>query len=55
MVYDCLIIEDEVPLAENTCKYLTLSGVNAASVFSIKEYHEFVKENTTRLILLDIN
>lgn len=55
LVYDCLIIEDEVPLAENTCKYLTLSGVNAASVFSIKEYHEFVKENTTRLILLDIN
>ena len=29
LVYDCLIIEDEVPLAENTCKYLTLSGVNA--------------------------
>ena len=55
LVYDCLIIEDEVPLAENTCKYLNLSGVNAAAVFSIKEYHEFMNENTTRLILLDVN
>ncbi len=55
MVYDCLIIEDEVPLAENTCKYFNLSGINTAVVFSIKEYYEFLNENTAHLILLDVN
>ena len=55
MVYDCLIIEDEVPLAENTCKYFNLYDVNAVAVFSIKEYYEFIKAHTARLILLDIN
>ncbi|MCR2049621.1 hypothetical protein NSB25_20375 [Acetatifactor muris] len=33
MVYDCLMIEDEAPLAENTSKYLNPSGINAAAVF----------------------
>lgn len=55
MVYDCLMIEDEAPLAENTCKYLNLSGVNAAAVSGVEEYHEFIKGNTARMILLDIN
>ena len=55
MVYDCLIIEDEVPLAENTCKYFNLSGVKTAAVFCIKEYYEFINENTARMLLLDIN
>lgn len=54
MVYDCIIIEDEKPLAENTCKYLNLSGVSSEAVFSVEEYLEFVKDNTSRLILLDI-
>lgn len=55
MVYDCLIIEDEVPLAENTCKYLKLSGINAVAIFSVEEYYEFIREHSVRLILLDIN
>lgn len=55
MVYDCLMIEDEVPLAENTCKYLNLSGINAAAVSGVEKYHEFIRENTARMILLDIN
>lgn len=55
MVYDCLMIEDEVPLAENTCKYLNLSGINAATVSGVEGYHEFIKGNTARMILLDIN
>ena len=55
MVYDCLMIEDEVPLAENTCKYLNLSGINAAAVSGVEGYHEFIKGNTARMILLDIN
>lgn len=55
LVYDCLIIEDEVPLAENTCKYLNLSDIKTAMAFSIKEYYEFLNENIARLILLDVN
>ncbi|RKI74908.1 DNA-binding response regulator [bacterium 1xD42-87] len=55
MVYDCLMIEDEAPLAENTCKYLNLSGINAAAVSGVEEYREFIRENTARMILLDIN
>lgn len=55
MVYDCLMIEDEAPLAENTCKYLNLSGINAAAVSGVEEYREFIKDNTARMILLDIN
>lgn len=49
------MIEDEVPLAENTCKYLNLSGINAAAVSGVEEYREFIKDNTARMILLDIN
>ncbi len=55
MVYDCLMIEDEAPLAENTCKYLNLSGINAAAVSGVEGYNEFIKGNTVRMILLDIN
>ncbi|MBQ3543706.1 MAG: response regulator transcription factor [Lachnospiraceae bacterium] len=55
MLYDCLIIEDEKPLAINTCKYLNLSEVSAKAVFNIQEFYEFKKENRARLILLDIN
>ena len=42
MVYDCLMIEDEAPLAENTCKYLNLSGINAAAVSGVEGYNEFI-------------
>ncbi len=34
-MYDCLMIEDEIPLAENTCRYLNLSGVSAAAVLGV--------------------
>ena len=55
LVYDCLMIEDEAPLAENTCKYLSLSGIKVAAVSGVEEYREFIRENTARMILLDIN
>lgn len=42
-------------LAENTCKYLNLSGINAAAVSGVEQYREFIRENTARMILLDIN
>lgn len=54
MTYDCLMIEDEIPLAENTCKYLNLSGVSAVAVPGVAQYYDFIRENTARMILLDI-
>ena len=42
-------------MAENTCKYLNLSGIDAAAVSGVEGYHEFIKGNTARMILLDIN
>lgn len=55
LTYDCLIVEDEKPLAENTCKYLNLSGIRSKAVFSVEGYYEFMDANTARMILLDIN
>ena len=55
LTYDCLIVEDEKPLAENTCKYLNLSGIRSEAVFNVEGYYEFMDANTARMILLDIN
>lgn len=54
MLFDCLIVEDEVPLADSTCKYLNLSGVRAEAVHSVQAFDAFWKEHSARLILLDI-
>ena len=48
------MIEDEAPLAENTCKYLSLSGIKVAAVSGVEEYREFIRENTARMILLTL-
>ena len=55
MKYDCLIIDDEIELAKNTCEYLNMFDVKSFACFSKKEYEEFFKENDAELILLDIN
>lgn len=55
MKYDCLIIDDEMELANNTCEYLNIFGVNTFACYDKKSCEEFFKENETSLILLDIN
>lgn len=55
MDYKCLIIDDEVDLANTTCEYFELFGLSTTYVTSIDSYYEFLKENTASLILLDIN
>ena len=34
MKYDCLIVDDEVELANNTCDYLNMFGVNTYVCYS---------------------
>lgn len=55
MNYDCLIIDDEKMLADNTCEYFNMFDVKTQAVYSAKEAMEFLKEHTVSLILLDIN
>ncbi len=55
MKYDCLIIDDEKMLADSTAEYFNLFGVNTAVSYSASECREFLKENTTGFLLLDIN
>ncbi|MBQ2938101.1 MAG: response regulator transcription factor [Clostridia bacterium] len=55
MKYDCLIIDDEIELANNTCEYLNLYGVNTFACYSKNDCEDFFKENDTSLVLLDIN
>ena len=51
MKYDCLIIDDEIELANNTCEYLNLYEVKTFACQSKKAREEFFKENDTSLIL----
>ena len=55
MRYDCLIIDDEKELADNTCEYFNMFEVKTAAVYSATEAEEFFKSNEPSLVLLDIN
>ncbi len=55
MDYNCLVIDDEVLLADSTAEYFNLFGVKTAAVYGIAECRKFLQENTTELLLLDIN
>ena len=55
MRYDCLIIDDEKVLADNTCEYFNMIDVKTKTVYSMDEALQFFAENTASLILLDIN
>ena len=55
MKYDCLIIDDERELADNTCDYFNLFGVSSRAVYSGADALEFMDENEVSVVLLDIN
>lgn len=55
MIYDCLIIDDEKMLADSTAEYFNLFGVKTATAYSASDSRSFFKENTAKLLLLDIN
>lgn len=55
MRYDCLIIDDEKELADNTRDYFNLFDVKSYSVYGRDEALAFLSENEVSLILLDIN
>ncbi len=55
MTYDCLMIDDEKLLADSTAEYFNLFGVKTAVAYSAFDCRRFFKENTAKLLLLDIN
>ena len=55
MKYDCLIVDDEAMLSENTRDYFNMLGVKTAWVADEKSCLEFFRENDAGVILLDIN
>ena len=55
MKYNCLIIDDEIMLADSTAEYFNLFGVNTIAVYGVEDCRKFLKEHTADLILLDIN
>ncbi len=55
MTYDCLIIDDEKLLADSTAEYFNLFGIKTALAYSVSDCRNFFKENTAKLLLLDIN
>lgn len=55
MHYDCLIVDDEVALAETTCEYFNLFDVKTAFVTNADDCLLFLREHDVSLLLLDIN
>ena len=55
MVYNCLIVDDEIDLAKMTCEYFQMFDMSCACVQSAAECEAFLKDNTVELLLLDIN
>lgn len=55
MRYDCLIIDDEIELAETTCEYFNLFDVQTAFVTSAEACRSFLSEHQVSMLLLDIN
>ena len=55
MRYDCLIVDDEKELADNTRDYLNMYNINTYVCYSKEDYNNFFKENNASLVLLDIN
>jgi len=55
MKYDCLIVDDEVMLSENTREYFEMFNIKTAWVADEESCLDFFRSNDTDLILLDIN
>ncbi|MEL4357162.1 MULTISPECIES: response regulator transcription factor [unclassified Luteococcus] len=52
---DVLMIDDERDLVSSTLEYLAAFGLTGAGVGSAEEAVEWLADNTTRVVLLDIN
>lgn len=55
MKYQCLMIDDDVTIAETTAEYFNFFDIKTAYVTGYNEAGIFLEENEVSLLLLDIN
>ena len=55
MDYSVLIIDDEIELADSTAEYFNMFDIKSFAVYTAEDAINFFKNNTCKLILLDIN
>ncbi|MBQ6946170.1 MAG: response regulator transcription factor [Ruminococcus sp.] len=55
MKYQCLMIDDDVTIAETTAEYFNFFDIKTAYVTGYNEAEIFLEENEVSLLLLDIN
>lgn len=55
MHYDCLIIDDEKPLADSTAEYFNYFNINTLSVYDETSCLDFFNNHSVDVILLDVN
>ncbi len=55
MDYSVLIVDDETELAESTAEYFNMFDIPSKCVFNSRDALGFFKDNSAKLILLDIN
>lgn len=55
MKYQCLMIDDDVTIAETTAEYFNFFDIKTAYVTGYNEAEKFLEENEVSLLLLDIN
>lgn len=55
MKYQCLMIDDDVTIAETTAEYFNIFDIKTAYVTGYEEAEAFLREHQVSLLLLDIN
>lgn len=55
MHYNCLIVDDEIELAQMTCEYFQMFDVSCAYVGDAASCEAFLQEHSVAVMLLDIN
>ena len=55
MKYQCLMVDDDITIAETTAEYFNIFDITTAYVTGYDETLKFLNENEVSLILLDIN
>ncbi len=54
-MYKCLIVDDDLTIAENTAEYFNIFDISTAFVTGYDEAVSFLEKNEVSLVLLDIN
>lgn len=55
MIYDCLIVDDEIELGKATSEYFEMFGVSSIHVTNEEACYEALEKHKVKIILLDIN